>query len=334
MTTPVKSRLRVESVTSDLDALGAQPSLHLELNLVELWLGSRLESHDQNRLSIGCANEAPAISEQDAHAVYREYVVLRGEVFLRLFDDAEFLVVRTIDANLRRRDEARDIAEEIAYALARIGDDPEQTRRAVKRIVEAVEAFREKHVARHFATDGCVRLMHLLLDERVTRLPHHGYAAGLLHRFGQRLGRFDIEYDRLAPARPGQRITRVQDEQVVAPDYVTGVVDDTDPIGVAVERNSNVGVVLLYSGNQRLEIFRHRRIRMVIRKGAVALAEETAWLDAELGKKLRRHHCARTISAVDDNLQIAGQLPDPAGYVVDVVVDYFLAAQLAFPAGE
>src|SRR3954471_2410977 len=141
MTTPAKSRLRVVAVTSDLHALGAQPVFHFRLNLVQLLLCPRLEPGYQDRLGVRCADETPPVAEQHAHAVDRDDFVFGCEIFLSLFDDAELLVVRAIDPNLGGRDEAWNVGEELAHALAGVGDDAKQARSAVQGVVESVKSL-------------------------------------------------------------------------------------------------------------------------------------------------------------------------------------------------
>src|SRR5437773_10447579 len=149
MTTPTRRRLRVESVTLNLHALGTQPALHLGLDLLELVFRSGLEAHHQHRLRIRSTNEAPSVTVKNAYTIDSEDVVLRPKILLRFVDDPEFLVVRTIDTNLGRRDKAWNVGQQIANAFPRFGDDVEQARRAIQRVVEAVESFGEEHVTRH-----------------------------------------------------------------------------------------------------------------------------------------------------------------------------------------
>src|SRR5215208_4556990 len=99
MTTPIRRRLRSGSITSNLHAFGAEPPLHLRLNLPELLLGSRLEPHYQYWLRVRGPNETPPVAKQDTYSVDRDDFVSAGEILLRFLDDSEFRVVGTINAN-------------------------------------------------------------------------------------------------------------------------------------------------------------------------------------------------------------------------------------------
>src|SRR5688572_5424470 len=108
--------------------------------------------------------------------------------------------------------------------------------------------------------------MHLFLDERVARLPHDWLSTCLLHGLGQCLRGLDIENDCLALTRPRQDVPRVDDEEIIAPDDLTFVVDYANAVGVSVERNANVGTILFHSGNQSFDILWNRRVGVMIRK--------------------------------------------------------------------
>ncbi len=53
-----------------------------------------------------------------------------------------------------------------------------------------------------------------------------------------------------------------------------GVVDDADPVGIAIEGNPEVGATRAHRGDQVVQVLDDRRIGMMIGEGAVALAEQ------------------------------------------------------------
>src|SRR5688572_29169407 len=116
MTTPIRRRRR--DITSNLDAFRAEPALHLGLNLPELLLGAGLKAHHEDGLGIRCADQSPAVAEKDADTVDSNHLVFGAEVFGRLFDDSELLVVRALNPNLRRGDEARDVGQQFANGFS------------------------------------------------------------------------------------------------------------------------------------------------------------------------------------------------------------------------
>src|SRR6478672_7038757 len=150
---------------SNLYPVLAQPAFHLRADFLEMLAGARLEAHHQYRLSIGCANQSPAVAEQYSHAVDVDHLVLRRKIFCRLRDDAELLVVRTWNSQLGRRDEARNICEHFVNTNSGISDDSQQARGAVECVVESVVTFRKEHVTGHLTRDRCTRLVHFFLDQ-------------------------------------------------------------------------------------------------------------------------------------------------------------------------
>ena len=210
----------------------------------------------------------------------------------------------------------------------------EQTRRAVQGVVEAVKPLGEEHVARHLASYRCVGLVHLLLDQRVASLPHHRYTTSFLDRLGKCLRCFDVEDDRLTLARARQDLARVDDKQIVTPDNLASIVDHANAIGVAIEGDANVGTIFLYRGDQILKVFWNCRIRVMIGKGSVALAEKVAWLDTESCEKPRHDERSCSVAAIENGLEIARQLADTTSDVVDVAIDDWLAVQTPLPARE
>src|SRR6266550_5230572 len=160
-------------------------------------------------------------------------------------------------------------------------------------------------------------------------LPHDRYPTCLLHRLRQRLRSLDVENDRLALARPRQNIARVDNEEIIAPDYLARVVDDADAVRVAVEGDADVGLILLHGGDEGLDVLWNSRIGVVIRECSVALTEKTTRLDAELWEKLRSNQRPCPIPAVEDYLQISGERTDASGDVGHVP-----SYDLFFPQGS
>src|SRR5690242_5673371 len=197
----------------------------------------------------------------------------RAKMLDGLVDQPELPLLGNLDANLGCRDEIWHVREELPHCLSRIGENAQQPRRAVERVVVAVKALAEEHVSRHLASDGRVRLFHLVLDERVTRLPHDRFAAGTLDGIRERLRALHVEDDWLAGAGAREDVARVKNENSITPHDLTLVIDDSDPIRVAIERDAELGAIFLHGGDEVLEILRHRRIGMMVRERAVAFAK-------------------------------------------------------------
>ena len=179
-----------------------------------------------------------------------------------------------------------------------------QPRRAVQRVVVAVEALGEEHVPGHLAADRRVQLVHLVLHERVPGLPHHRHALRLHDLVGKRLRALHVEDDRLPWPRALEHVARVEDEDVIAPDDVAVAVDDADAVRVAIEaRRRDRRRSLRTAAMRSCEILDDRRIGMVIRERAVALAEQARPLDVEMVEELGRDERTGAVAAVDDDLE-------------------------------
>src|SRR5712675_1065241 len=179
-------------------------------------------------------------------------------------------------------------------------------------------------------------LVHLLLDDGVSGLPHDRRSSGFRDRFRQRLRRLDVENDRLSLSRPRQHVARVDDQKIIPPHDLARPVDDADAVRISVERDADVGAVLFHGRDEVFQVSGDRWIGMVVGKRAVALTEEKTRVDAEPREELWRNERARTVPAIDDDLErlapraslltpgIMGKRPDSFGYVVDVSIDDLL----------
>src|SRR5687768_1144026 len=290
-------------VISDRYALLAEPAFHDRPDPVQIFLGPRLESHHENGLRVRCPYQSPSVAEQNADAVHVDHVMTRPEILPCLFDDSEFHVVCTVDPDFGSGNEFRDVGHHLAHALSRVSDDPQQPCSAIHRIVESVPALGEEHVPGHLTGDRRMRLVHLFLDQRVSRLPHEGLAAGLLDFFRERLRALHVEYDGLTLPCPSQYIARVHDEDVIAPDDLAFFVHDADSVSVAVERNADLRAISFNGSDKVHQIRGNRRIWMMVGKGPVAFPEENSGRHADSVEESLRDDRPCTVPAVDYTFQ-------------------------------
>src|SRR5260221_342137 len=113
----------------------------------------RLEAHHENRLRVGSAYQSPSVAEQHADTVNVDDLVLCREIFRRLGDDGELCFVRAWDTQLWCGDKLRDVSKHLVNADSTIGNDFQQARSAVERVVETIVAFGKEHVSGHLASD-------------------------------------------------------------------------------------------------------------------------------------------------------------------------------------
>src|SRR5262245_40087156 len=230
-------------VISHSDALRAEPAFHLATNRSEALGRLRLVARDDDRLRVRCADETPPVAEQDANTVDVDHVVPLAEVFDRFLDEPELQLLLYVDAKLGRRDKRRHVGKRLRDSTPRVGENAEKARRAVHRVVVSVKALAEEHVAGHLAGDGRVHLAHLVLDERVAGLPHHGLSARLLYSHRQRLRALHIEDDRLTTSGALENVARVEDEDPVSPHDLAVAVDHADAVRVAVEGDPDLRTI-------------------------------------------------------------------------------------------
>src|SRR5207247_1703803 len=96
-----------------------------------------------------------------------------------------------------------------------------------------------------------MQLLHLLLDEGVTRLPHHGLEPGALELPRQDLRALHVEDDASpAPAAAGE-IAAQQHQELVTEQSPPPLVDRADPVAVAVERDPELGAL---APHRRLQV--------------------------------------------------------------------------------
>ncbi len=88
--------------------------------------------------------------------------------------------------------------------------------------------------------------------------------------------------------------------QLVAVDDLALLVDDDDAVGVAVERDADVGAHFAHLGDQRLRL---GRAALVVDVAAVRLDADLDDLGAQLPQRLGRHLVAGAVGAIDDDAQ-------------------------------
>ncbi len=125
-------------------------------------------------------------------------------------DEVELALVGTLDSDLGRRRQARHAFQQPRQRPSREHDVNESARR-IEAIVVAVVLIAEKHVAAHLTGDARSRFTHLLLNQRVPRLPHDRLPTSLTNGVLQHLRALHIENDLLLRLS-GQRVESVDQQ--------------------------------------------------------------------------------------------------------------------------
>ncbi len=102
-------------------------------------------------------------------------------------------------------------------------------------------------------------------------------------------------------SRPSSRqLLRDHGHQLVAVDQMALLVDDDDAVGVAVERDADVGAQLAHLARQRVG---RGRADVAVDVEAVRLDADGDDLRAQLPQRFGRHLVGRAVGAIDDDAQ-------------------------------
>src|SRR5690606_13284970 len=110
------------------------------------------------------------------------------------------------------------------------------------------------------------------------------------------------EDDGLALSGARKNVASVQDEQMIAPDYIAFRVHNANPVGISVKRDAQFCTILAHGSDQVFQVLDDRRVRMMVGKGAVAFAEQPASVQLQPFKELRRNQGTRSVTAVENHL--------------------------------
>ena len=168
----------------------------------------------------------------------------------------------------------------------------------------------------HLATERRAGLAHLRLDQRMPGLPHQRHATALGDPWRQVAGALDVVQDLLA-RMARQHVGGEQHQLPVGVDYLAIAGDHAETVAVAVERQADFGITLGQAADQVLQVFRMRRIGMMIRKIAIDLAEQFGNLATHRAIQVAGKCAGHPVAAVNDDLHRPRQ-PDVAADAFEV----------------
>ena len=104
----------------------------------------------------------------------------------------------------------------------------------------------------------------------------------------------------------------------VARDELAGVVDEEAAVGVAVEGDAEVGLLLQDFGHDELAVLGQKRVRLVVGEAAVGLEETGHRLDRQALEDRREHRSGHPVGGVDHDAQRPhGRGVDEGQHLVD-----------------
>ena len=157
-------------------------------------------------------------------------------------------------------------------------------------------------VRRVLAAEHGVRLGHHLLDEGVADAGAHRLAAVLPDDLGDGLGADQVVDDGAAPTAGEHRLGHDRGRRRPTHGFAA-VVDQEHAVGVAVERQPDVGAGLEHALAQRLEVLGLDRVGGMVRERAVELAEEHLEVEREPGEDPGHHEPTHAVRGVGHDLQ-------------------------------
>src|SRR5206468_7444501 len=158
------------------EGVAAEGGIDFGFHAVDGGSALALEAEGEVGVGVGGAHEAPAVGEEDAHAVDVDALVAALEIGGELADDGELLVVGAGRLELRGRMEVGQPVEVGGDGPGVPGDQLENLARGEDAVVHGVPVLAEEHVPRDLAPEQDAVLAHLALQVGMPRLPHHGLA--------------------------------------------------------------------------------------------------------------------------------------------------------------
>ena len=150
------------------------------------------------------------------------------------------------------------------------------------------------------------------------------------HIVHQRLRTLDLKND-IGSGVLAQHFTREQNQKLVTPQYLSPVIDDTQPVRVSIIAHTEIRLFLENARDERFHVFRHGGIGVMVRKRAIEFREQLDHLCTQVtqdaGSKGPRHAIAR----VNHDLQPAGERPDSFYYVFGIVRKHIHFRECSLP---
>src|SRR5690606_30255830 len=128
--------------------------------------------------------------------------------------------------------------------------------------------------------------------------PHQRFAAGVLDGAGNVAAALHVENNgrtRLAL----QDVLRIQDQLPIGPDDFARRSDHAKAVGIAVESQAKLAVVVLYVPDKVLQVVGIGRVGVVVGEGAVDVAVQFVDLATQCAVQARSYGAAHAIAAVD-----------------------------------
>ena len=236
----------------------------------------------EDRLGVGGTDQAPALGEKNADAVYIYDGILLVKKMAQIVYHLELGGIGTGDAGFGGAVVAGSVGQEGRQGPIGMGKEAEQAAGGVEGIVVAVVFVGKEHVTRHFAGEDGADLAHTGFNEGMAGAGEFGPAAETLYFVYQGLRAFYF-YQGNSTGVLGQDLAPEEDHELVSPKDVALIVYGAEAVAVAIEAEAKIGPLLLYQSNEVLKMSGLDGIGRVVRKGGVGSAVQGQDLTAQAG---------------------------------------------------
>ena len=140
----IRSQIPLGGVQGELFQKGVEFFHDQTSNSPQALLVGGLKSQDEDRLSIGCPDQSPAIWKENPRAVDIDNPMLPFELLRQLRDNVEFLVIRAFHPDFRGIHHFGYARQEIREPSRRAGEDFEQSCAGIDGVVISEVPIREE----------------------------------------------------------------------------------------------------------------------------------------------------------------------------------------------
>jgi hypothetical protein len=141
----------------------------------------------------------------------------------------------------------------------------------------------------------------------VAGLPHDAVSTVLADVVVERLRALHFS-DESGPRLSRQDLAGIHDQQPIAEDHFALLVDRSDAVAVAIERDSQFGAILLHGGDQMRQILGNGGVGVMIRKAAVHVEEQLRGLDVQFSRDPFHDRAGRAIARVEHDFDAAVEM--------------------------
>ena len=152
------------------------------------------------------------------------------------------------------------------------------------------------------AAEGGAFLAHPVFEEGVPDAVHERHTAGAFDGLRHGPARPNVVQDLRARLLLEDRLGEQRRDEI-ARDEFAAVVDEETAVGVTVERDPEIGVLLRHLAHDELTVLRQQWVRLVVGERAVGVEEAAHGVDRQPVQDRRQHRAGHPVGRVDHDTQ-------------------------------